>query len=267
MKFTIGTLRVDALTLKEAIDMIVSLARSGRGAAVYTPNVDHVVMAETDVDLRRAYEAATLCLADGAPLVWASRWSPHPLPEKVSGSDLVEPLLERASREGLSVYFLGGAAGVAECAARRMSDRYPALRICGVDAPEVGSGLSDRETRVAVSRVQAASPNLLLVGLGCPKQELFIHRYRRELSPAVALGVGATFSFLAGAVKRAPRWMSRVGLEWLYRLIQEPRLWRRYLIRDPRFVGVVIRSLRVARALERVHSAPGRPSSGRGSYS
>jgi N-acetylglucosaminyldiphosphoundecaprenol N-acetyl-beta-D-mannosaminyltransferase len=167
------------------------------------------------------------------------------VPERVSGSDLAFPLLGRAARRGWRTYLLGGAPGVAEEAARRLRARLPSLVVAGTDAPRITLEPGDPEGEAALARLRAARPDLVLVALGAPKQELWIHRHRAALGPAVAVGVGATLDFLSGRVRRAPRWVSRAGLEWLWRLGREPRrLWRRYLVQDPAFAAILWRELR-----------------------
>jgi N-acetylglucosaminyldiphosphoundecaprenol N-acetyl-beta-D-mannosaminyltransferase len=238
----IGRLFVDRLTFTEALDAICDLVRCGRGGAVFTPNVDHVVSAESDEALRHSYARASLSLADGMPVVWAARLLGRPVPEKISGSDLVGPLLDRAAASGFRVYLLGSAPAVAARAAGLLRAR--GVEVCGVDSPFLRDPHSAAERQPIVERMRVARPQLVLVAFGSPKQELFIDEARAELPAAVFLGIGASLDFLAGAVRRAPRWMSRWGLEWLYRLVQEPRrLWRRYLVRDPRFACVVARNL------------------------
>jgi N-acetylglucosaminyldiphosphoundecaprenol N-acetyl-beta-D-mannosaminyltransferase len=243
-RLSIGNVQVDAHTFASALDAIEALVVAGRGGAVFTPNVDHVVKAEHDVALGEAYAAADLCLADGMPLVWASRLLAPRLPERIAGSDLVLPLLGRAASRGWSVYLLGGAAGSAELAAGAIAHGTGA-RIAGTDAAHIAlERLDEGEGAAALARVRAARPELLLVGLGAPKQELWIHRHRAELAPTVALGVGAAIDFLAGRIPRAPRWMARAGLEWAYRLAREPRrLARRYLVDDPEFLVILAREL------------------------
>jgi N-acetylglucosaminyldiphosphoundecaprenol N-acetyl-beta-D-mannosaminyltransferase len=241
-RLRIGQVCLDPLTFAEAIDEIERLVKEGNGGAVFTPNVDHVVMADRDANLRQAYQAAGLCLADGKPLVWASRLLGWPLPEKVSGADLIVPLVERAAARGWRVYLLGAGPGVAEKAAELLRLRY-GIDVVGTDAPIVQADGASAEGVVA--RIRTAQPHLVLVALGAPKQELFIHRAVDDLRPAVALGIGAGLDFFTGTVKRAPRWMSEAGMEWLYRLGQEPRrLWRRYLINDPWFLATLYRGLR-----------------------
>lgn len=249
-RWSIGAVPVDRVTLAQALDRIAALVAAGAGGAVFTPNVDHVVVAERDGPFRDAYAAADLCLADGMPLVWASRLLGGGIPEKVSGSDLVLPLVERAAARGWRIYLLGGAPGVAERAADRLRERFPSIRVAGADSPRVAAdGTHGADMEAALGRIRAARPELVLVAFGAPKQELWIHRNRDRLRPAVALGIGASIDFVAGRVRRAPRWMSRGGLEWLWRLSHEPRrLWRRYLVEDPRFAAIVLRELRAHRS-------------------
>jgi len=250
----VGAVPVDEVTFAGALEAIDDLVTSRRGGYVLTPNVDHVVLAEAEPALKAAYADAALSLADGMPILWASRLLGRPLPAKVSGSDLVAPLMARAASRGWSVYLLGGAPGVGEKAAAVLRDRLPALRIAGIDAPHIGAP-DDAEAAAAAERIRAAHPDLVLVALGCPKQELWMKHQAARLGPSVALGIGASLDFVAGVVRRAPRWVSRLGLEWFYRLLHEPRrLWRRYLVRDPKFLGIVWRQLRARGRL-----GPGRP--------
>lgn len=199
-------------------------------------------MADEDLEFRNVYAAASLRLADGMPLLWGARLLGKPIAEKVSGSDLVGPLLARAARKGWRVYLLGAAPGVAEKAAAILRER-PGVHIVGVDAPFLKDPRSAAERAPIVAKIRDAAPDLILVAFGAPKQELFIHAARAELGSAVALGIGASLDFIAGNVSRAPRWISQNGLEWLYRLVKEPRrLWRRYLVRDPKFALILWRS-------------------------
>lgn len=248
----VGDLWIDALTFGQALDRIEQLVAGGRGGAVFTPNVDHVVNVERDAGLRAAYERVDLSLVDGQPVVWAARLLGTPVPEKISGSDLVPPLLERAAQRGLRVALVGGDEGVAEKAAAA----NPRVQVVLAEGPRVGIEARDDEPAL-IERIRAAQPHLVLVGLGSPKQERFIDRARAQLAPAVLLGIGASLDFLAGTARRAPAWMSRAGLEWLYRLAQEPRrLAVRYLWNDPRFALIVLRSLQEPRADRTLQVAP-----------
>jgi N-acetylglucosaminyldiphosphoundecaprenol N-acetyl-beta-D-mannosaminyltransferase len=249
-RLRLGALEVDALTFGEALDAIDALVERGRGGAVYTPNVDHVVQAEDDAAFREAYAAADLALADGMPIVWASRLLGVPVPERVAGSDLALPLLRRAAARRWPVFLLGGAPGSAELAADRA--RAIGVEVCGTASPLLPARATapDPEGEAVVDAIRAAGARLVLVGLGAPKQELWIHRHRAGLAPAVAVAVGAALDFLAGRVRRAPPLLARAGLEWAWRLATEPRrLWRRYLLRDPRFALVLARE--VARSRRR----------------
>jgi N-acetylglucosaminyldiphosphoundecaprenol N-acetyl-beta-D-mannosaminyltransferase len=238
-RLRIGTLWIDVLSFAEALREIEILVDGGQGGAVYTPNVDHVLKAESSEAFRRAYEHASLSLADGMPLVWASGLLGCRLPERVAGSDLLVPLVELAARRQWRVYLMGGAPGVAEAAAKLLSqDR--GVCVAGWDGCRIGSDGSD-VTGDSAARARATKPDLILVALGPPKQELWIRRSASAIGPAVAIGIGAGLDFLTGRHKRAPRWMARSGLEWVFRLFQEPRrLWRRYLVEGPRFALVVL---------------------------
>jgi N-acetylglucosaminyldiphosphoundecaprenol N-acetyl-beta-D-mannosaminyltransferase len=180
------------------------------------------------------------------PLLWASRWVGAPLPEKVSGSDVIAPLMDRAAERKWRVYLLGAAPGVAEKAAAVFRAR--GVYVVGVDAATIGEASSAPELEPILERIRCAAPHVVLVALGAPKQELFIDAARARVRGAVMLGIGGSLDFVVGNVRRAPRWMSQHGLEWFYRLVQEPRrLWRRYLLEDPPFIAVVARTRREAR--------------------
>jgi N-acetylglucosaminyldiphosphoundecaprenol N-acetyl-beta-D-mannosaminyltransferase len=245
-----GRLAVDRCTFAEALASIAGLVDRGRGGMVFTPNVDHVVMVGEDPAFQRAYAAADLSLADGMPVVWASHLLGQPVPEKISGSDLAPALMELAEVRGFRVYLLGGAPGVAELASRNLRRTHPRLQIVGTSSPRIDLSQPPELRRDVLAEIQRAAPDLVLVALGAPKQELWMHEARQALRPAVLLGVGASIDFLAGTARRAAPWVSAAGLEWLYRLAHEPRrLWRRYLLRGPRFLGIVRADLRRRRAL------------------
>jgi N-acetylglucosaminyldiphosphoundecaprenol N-acetyl-beta-D-mannosaminyltransferase len=240
----LGRIHVDAYTFEGAIDAIVGLCRKG-GGTVVTPNVDHVVMAETDDALKAAYDGSSLSLLDGKPLQWLAGAMNRPVPGKISGSDLIRPLVARAAREGLSCYFLGGLEGVAQKAADILAAENPGLKVAGCFSPPFGFEKDPAQDQAVVDRVRAAAPALVFLALGAPKQELWGHKHKAALAPAVTLGIGASLDFIAGTVKRAPRWMSDAGLEWAYRLAQEPgRMYERYLVRDRAFVGIAWRTYR-----------------------
>lgn len=228
----------------QALDLLMNLAEGDRCAYAVTPNVDHLVRYAKSPQLRPLYEQADLVVADGMPLIWASRLLRTPLPERVAGSDLFPALCARAADVGLSVFLLGGATGAAEAAARALTARHAALRIVGTYCPPFGFERDAAERARVVDTVRRAAPDILFVGLGSPKQEQWIAANREACGAKLSLGVGISFSFMSGHVKRAPEWMQRAGLEWLHRLAQEPgRLWKRYLIVDASFLTLVIRDL------------------------
>lgn len=218
----------DHVTLPGAIARIEEMIASRRPHYIVTANVDFLVQAHRDVELRRILLEADLTLCDGTPLVWASRLLGNALPERVAGADLVPELMAVSARKGHRIFFLGAAPGVAEQATARLQVRYPGINIVGHYAPPFAALLEMDHAQIA-QRIRDARPDILLVGFGCPKQEKWIAMHHRTLGVPVAIGVGATIDFLAGRVRRAPEWMRRSGAEWLYRLAQEPRrLFRRY---------------------------------------
>jgi N-acetylglucosaminyldiphosphoundecaprenol N-acetyl-beta-D-mannosaminyltransferase len=216
---------VDAVRVEEAAQAILSMARTpGRCRYVVTPNVDHILILEKNEGLRRAYADAAMVVADGWPVVLASRLLGQPLPERVAGSDLVPAVLRAAPpSEPLRVYLLGAAPGVAERAARHIESRWAGVSVVGTYGPPFGFERDARENQAILRRIDDARPELLLVGLGAPKQELWVHAHRDQIAARVALCIGATIDFLADEKPRAPRWVRRIGLEWFHRMASEPR--------------------------------------------
>ena len=245
-RLQLGKIPIDVLSFAEALDAVDRLVEAREGGFVFTPNVDHIVTVEDNPEFEAAYQRASLSLADGTPLVWASRLFDTPLPERIAGSDLVGPLLERAGQKNWRVAFLGAGPGVAEKAAAVARARW-GTNVVSTDAPMVD--LKDGAQLDAIgARLAEARADLVLMAFGAPKQELLIARIAKRVKPAVLLGIGASLDFIAGTVKRAPLLFRRTGFEWLYRLGQEPRrLWRRYLVNDPKFALILLRSLREAR--------------------
>jgi N-acetylglucosaminyldiphosphoundecaprenol N-acetyl-beta-D-mannosaminyltransferase len=229
---TLFGMQIDRVRMPEAVARLRAWIAADETACRYvvTPNVDHAVMFHERSDLRAAYSGASLVLADGFPVVLASRLLGRSLPERVAGSDLAPALFEGTTDgPGLSVYLLGAAKGVGERAAARIAERWPNVQVVGTYSPPLGFEHDPRENDAIVERINAVRPDVLVVGLGAPKQELWIARHRERLQAKTALCIGATIDFLAGEKARAPRWMQRCGLEWLHRLTSEPkRLFRRY---------------------------------------
>ena len=217
---------LDAIRMSDAVQRVYDWVRVADGGCRYvvTPNVDHAVMYQENEPLRAAYDSAALVLADGLPVVLASRLLRKPVPERVAGSDLVPALFDAAeSSGGVRVYLLGAAPGVADRAAERISKQWTTVDVVGTYSPPLGFETDEEENTAILERIAHARPDLLIVGLGAPKQELWVHAHRERLQASVALCVGATIDFLAGEKSRAPRWMQRVGLEWLHRLASDPR--------------------------------------------
>ena len=216
--------------MSEAIDLIAERAAGGEGGFVLTPNLDHLSIAVRSVEFAAAYRRCFLSLADGMPLVFLSRVLGLPVRHKVSGSDLFEPLMERCARDGLPVFFLGATSKACESADHRLRATYPTLRVAGYDSSQFDLDGDPEHVVRTLHRARDIGARLIVVCLP-PGKQMLLHRFEAEYRPAVGIGAGSALSFYVGDVKRAPSWMSRRGLEWLYRLAQEPgRLWRRYLL-------------------------------------
>ncbi len=224
-------IEINRIDSEGACDQILAELAAGRGGWVITPNLDILRRLVREAAFREECADASLRLADGMPLVWASRLQGTPLPERVAGSDLIGRLSERAAGAGRTVFLLGGNPGSAEGAAGVLQGRSPSLRIAGMHCPAYGFENDPAALEEIDRTLAAASPDIVFVGLGSPKQERLIRRLRRVLPRAWFLGIGVSFSFTAGEIDRAPKWMRRIGLEWSHRLFKEPgRLWKRYLL-------------------------------------
>lgn len=229
-------MNIDSLDMNEAIQVLhnwIQVERGPQPAAcryVVTPNVDHVVMFQENEKLRDAYSDAHLVLADGHPVVLASKLLKRPLPERVAGSELVPKLFDTFNTAGnLKVFLLGAAEGVAEVAAQNMAQLWPNVQTVGLYSPPMGFEKDVNECANILQKITVAKPDVVVVGFGAPKQELWVHQYHRLIDAKVALCVGATIDFLAGEKKRAPVWMQKSGLEWVHRMCSEPkRLFKRY---------------------------------------
>lgn len=234
--------QVDNLTMEEALEAIDELIKQDRNAYVVTPNVDHIVQLERGGELTEVYKNADLILTDGKPLIWISKWYGTPIKEKISGSDLFPLLCGMAAEKGYRMFFLGAAEGVAETAAKKLSERFAGLNVAGTYSPPVGFENDAAEMEKIEKMIKDAQPQILIVGLGCPKQELFIFHNREKLGVPVSLGLGASLDFEAGNINRAPKWMADHGLEWLYRITQDPkRMAKRYLVDDRKILGLAFK--------------------------
>jgi len=230
---------VAAGDLDDVAEIVLDAARAGRGGYVCIANVHMATEARRDPALLTAMENALLCASDGMPLVWELRRRGH-VAERVAGPDLMAALCARAAAEGLPISLYGGDEDTLARLRERLGARFPALVVADAEAPPPLPARPGPDPE-ATARIRASGARLVFVGLGCPKQEFWMAANARGL-PAVLLGVGAAFGFLAGTLDRAPPWMQRAGLEWLYRLGREPRrLWRRYLITNSRYLGDLAR--------------------------
>lgn len=233
---------VDNLTMDETLVEIDKLIQANKNAYVVTPNVDHIVQLEYGGELVEVYKNADLILTDGKPLIWIAKWYGTPIKEKISGSDLFPLLCEMAAKKGYTMYFLGAAEGVAAKAADNLMKKYKGLNVVGTYSPTYGFEKNDEEMAKIEKIIKQANPHILIVGLGCPKQELFIFHNKDRLGVPLSLGLGASLDFEAGNIKRAPKWMSNHGLEWLFRITHEPkRLTKRYLVNDTKIFGMVMK--------------------------
>ena len=229
----------DRITEGEVVAVVREAIAAGRGGRIITPNIDILRQAQHNPRVRAFLDDADLIVADGMPLVWASRLSGAPLPERVAGSSLIWSLSEGLGRDGRSVFVIGGNPATptrpdgARRAAERLAEQCPGLQIAGTLCPEYGFERSRAVYAEFCAAVKESKPDLVFVGLGFPKQEKVIARLRSELPQAWFIGWGAAVNFVAGDIDRAPRWMQRTGLEWAHRLGSEPRrLAGRYLKRD-----------------------------------
>lgn len=235
----IDGLAFDDVTVEEATRRIVELAKKrDKPRYVCTGNLDHLAIAADDAEFRRAYENADFVVADGAPVVWLSRLGGTPLKERVAGSDLFWTLGRASEEDGVTLFFLGGVPGAAEAAKAELEKRFPGVKVVGTYCPPFETfGTKEEQDRIA-SEVKEASPDILLVAFGAPKQEKWIAANKDRLGVPVSIGVGGSFEMAAGMLKRAPVWMRNVGLEWFYRFSQEPRrLFQRYIVRDVPHLG------------------------------
>lgn len=227
----VGGARIHALTEAQCVDHILRQLDAGRGGWVVTANLDHLRLISRQPEYAGLCALASLTVADGMPLVWASYLQGTPLPERVAGSSLLWSLTAAAARQGRAIFLLGGSPGTAHAAASVLQQRYPTLHVAGTHCPAPGFEKDPQNIAHLTARLSNAAPDIVYVGLGKPKQDLLINQLRARLPQAWFVGVGISFSFVCGAVLRAPGWMQRLGLEWLHRLAQEPRrLGTRYLV-------------------------------------
>jgi N-acetylglucosaminyldiphosphoundecaprenol N-acetyl-beta-D-mannosaminyltransferase len=237
---TVADVAVHAVDVRGALAQIDGFIRARAPHYNIAINAAKVVGYQEDAALREAIDGAHLVTIDGQAVVWAARALGQVVPERVAGADLMEELLAHSARRGYSVYLFGASQDVVEECVARATQQHPALRIAGY---RNGYFKADEEAAI-VAAIRDARPDILFLGFGSPKKEYFMKTHYRELGVPFVMGVGGTFDVFAGRVSRAPKWMQRSGLEWSYRLAQEPRrMWKRYLVGNTRFLSLVARDL------------------------
>jgi N-acetylglucosaminyldiphosphoundecaprenol N-acetyl-beta-D-mannosaminyltransferase len=235
----------ETASLSSAVTQILNAGMQRKKGIIVTPNVDHIVMLQDDAEMRHIYKNALFRYADGMPIVWLSKLlkGKH-LPERVTGADLLIAICEKAANTRLNIYFLGGNPGVAEQAATKLKSRFHNLNISGIYCPPFGFENNRIETDLIINDINSRNVDILFIGVGAPKQEKWTAKHIDRLNVGPILCVGAAFDFAAGIIKRAPVWIQKSGLEWFWRLASEPgRMWKRYLVRDSRFIPLAIKEL------------------------
>jgi N-acetylglucosaminyldiphosphoundecaprenol N-acetyl-beta-D-mannosaminyltransferase len=246
LKVHLFGLTIDALEFPAAVELLTSAVTRRPAQIVVTPNVDHLVNLSENAELQAIYASADFVFADGMPLVWASRLLGKPLPTRVTGADLFVALCEQGVVHGWHVAVVGGVPGQEDMLLARFAAVFPGLRI-SLHCPKMGFDYHGTDGLAAAAWVNQITPDLVFVCLGFPRQDLWAFSQRQNLNTGLLLGVGASMEFALGLIRRAPRWMQRSGLEWAWRLGSNPRkLWRRYLVRGPRFLTLLWREWRQA---------------------
>lgn len=236
-------IRMDDVTLPEAVERIGALVAAGGAHAVVTYNVDHVILRRRDPEFAAAYADAAIRVCDGAPILALSRLCGRPVRARVAGSDLMPAVCAAAARHGWPVAIVGGRPGVPERAAARLRADHPGLSVVATLSPPLGFERDGAASDAVADAVRASGARIVFACLGTPKQEKWVHRQLGRMGPVVALGVGAAVDFTAGTARRAPVAWQRAGFEWLYRLLHEPRLASRYLVRDLAFLPIALREV------------------------
>ena len=230
---------VNNVDMDETLEEVCRLVDSRKRSYIVAVNVDVIMKIENDSYLKEISDQADLTLVDGKPLVWIAKWSHRPVKAKISGSDLVPEICRVSAQKGYSIFIIGGAEGVAETAGHNLQKRYPGIIISGTYSPPFGFEKDEEELERINRMISGVSPDIVIACFGCPKQEKWIYENYGRYDAVLSVCAGATVDFLAGNVKRAPKWMSDHGLEWFYRFLMEPRrLFRRYFVDDMKIFGL-----------------------------
>lgn len=231
---------VNNLDMQEVVLLISRMVEEKNKSIVVAVNVDVIIKIESDSKLKRIVDNADIVIVDGKPLVWISKLYKNQVKEKISGSDLVPELCKKSAEKGYSIYIIGGAEGVAKKAKSNLEKKYPGINIAGTYAPPYGFERDKKELDKINLKISEKHPDILISCFGCPKQEKFIYDNYYKYNATVSICAGATVDFIANTVKRAPKWMSDIGLEWFYRFLQEPgRMFKRYFIDDIKILVLI----------------------------
>jgi N-acetylglucosaminyldiphosphoundecaprenol N-acetyl-beta-D-mannosaminyltransferase len=239
---TLFGMTINNVTLGEVFEAVSRRIEIREPGYILTPNVDHICEFQKSEEFRSAYHDGFLVLADGTPVIWASKLLGKPIKEKISGSDLIYSLTEYAAAQGYSIFLFGAAEGIAQRAGEILQARYPGLKVAGSYSPPLGFEKDPKLLAESIRVVKEAAPDICYVALGSPKQDLWNCHHHKETGVPVLVGVGASLDFVTGKSKRAPRWMQGAGLEWTWRLMLEPRrMAHRYLVKDMQFLPLLIK--------------------------
>ena len=231
---------IDNLTADEAVKYIEKCIKDRKICHVITPNVDQIIRIEKDNYFKEICDNAELLLVDGHPLMWIAKYYKKPFKEKICGSDLVPKLCEVAAKKGYSVFFLGAAPGVAAKAAENLIKEYPELNVAGTYSPPLGFENDKDEIKKINDILLKSKADMLFVGMGVPKQDIFIYENKDNYKIPMSFSIGGAIDFIAGKQKRAPKWISNIGMEWFYRLVNDPRrMFKRYIVDDMRIFKLV----------------------------
>ena len=231
---------VNNVSMEQTISEIEEMIANDKKSYIVAINVDVVMKIENDSYLKKIVDSADMVLVDGKPLIWIS--NKQPVKAKISGSDLVPKLCEVAAKKNYTIFILGGKDGIAEKAKKNLERKHPGIRVVGTYAPPFGFEKNQRELKKTNDIITKAKPDILIACFGCPKQEKYIYENIEKYDAKVSICAGATVDFLAGNVKRAPKWMSEHGLEWFYRFLQEPkRMFKRYFVDDLKILKLIFK--------------------------
>lgn len=245
MNYTqISGVKIHQANLNKAISQIESFISSNDKHQVCVTNVYSVAMMQKDEEFKKINNSSSLVVADGMPLVWVSRLYWQPIAERISGSDIFYELCKIAAKKEYRFFFLGSTTEILNKMCLNLGEHFPNLQIVGTYSPPFKRKFSEEDNSKMIEEINKTHSDILWVGMTAPKQEKWIYYNLGKLNVSVAVGIGAVFDFIAGKINRAPKWMQKIGLEWLFRLIQEPRrLWRRYLIGNAIFILLVLRGV------------------------